>query len=104
MKKLIVFSILLLSLVIVTMAQASVFDISVTEAGDRVYNRNWGYWGTWTGWVVGANPNEVSHTYSPGYGDSNSTYLTFDISSFDVPSTEIVSVSLYINILSVTLQ
>ncbi len=71
----------LLSLAALVPAMAATQDIAVTAAGDRVYYRDWWYGGNDRGWIVDANPNQVSHYYEPGYGTSRETALSFDLST-----------------------
>jgi len=82
-------------------AVASIYDVSVTAAGDRVYHRQWYYGGTDKWWDVGANPNQVSHAYTPGWGDSAETALSFDLSSFSAPFEDIISATFNFNILNI---
>jgi hypothetical protein len=82
-------------------AAAATYDIFVTADGDRVNHRQW-YSGGNDRWSdVSANPNRVSHSYSPGWGASAETELSFDLSSFTVPVTDIISASFNFNILSI---
>ena len=83
-------------------ASAATYDISVTAAGDVVSYRSWGYGGSYTGSEVGANPNQVYHSYEPGNGNSANTALSFDLASLSaVPLADIVSVSLNFKILDI---
>ena len=83
-------------------AVADVYDIYVTGANDKVYYREWGYGGNYTGWIVEANPNQVSHTYSPGSGSARDTSLSFYLSALSsVSGKEITSASFNFNILNV---
>ncbi len=85
------------------LAQAATYDIAVLAANDKVFYRDWGRYGndTWTN--VGANPNEVSHTYSYDWyaGHSANANLSFDLSSFSAPLESLESVSLNFNVLSI---
>ena len=62
-------------------ALANVHDIYVSAANDVVNYRDWGYGGSYRGSIVDANPNLVSHTWSPGYGVAYSSSLTFLLDS-----------------------
>lgn len=84
-------------------AGATIYDIPVTTAGDRVWNwdKSSSYVFTW--WTVDANPNQVSHYYdydnrSGYYAD---THLTFDLSPIAGTITDFLSASLNLNILSI---
>jgi len=93
---------ILFSLVMSVPAMASVYDSYVTADGDRMYYRQWGYFGTYTGWIADANPNQVSHYYEPGSGDARETALSFDLTPFTVvPVEDIISASLNFNILNI---
>lgn len=92
----------LLSSVAMSSAMATTQDIAVTAAGDRVYWRQWYYGGNDRGWVVEANPNQVSHSYEPGWGSSNDTALTFNLApALGLPVADITSVTLNFNILDI---
>jgi len=81
---------------------ASDYDISVTADGDRMYYRQWGYGGSNTGWIVDANPNQVSHSYEPGWGDSRATALSFDLTPLtSIPTEDILSASFNFRILDI---
>ena len=82
-------------------ATAAMYNISVADTGDRVYYRYWWYGGNDSGWDVGANPNVVFHSYSPGDGRAMETALSFDLSSIRGTVQEIVSASFNYNILSI---
>ncbi|MFA5906888.1 MAG: PEP-CTERM sorting domain-containing protein [Desulfobacula sp.] len=84
-----------------SMAVAASIDISVAPDADKVYYRYWWYGGSDRGWDVGANPNTVFHSYSPGDGRSMETALSFDLTSFTNPATDIVSASFNFNILDI---
>jgi hypothetical protein len=85
----------------IPLASATTYDISVTADGDKVHSHNWYYGGSDWWWDVGANPNIVYHSYEPGWGNTSSTELSFDISSFAAPAANILSASLNINVLNV---
>lgn len=92
----------LLSLVTMLPAFAATQDIAVTAAGDRVYYRDWYYGGSDRGWIVDANPNQVSHSYTPGDGRSRETALTFDLTSAQaIPVDDITSITFNYNIESI---
>lgn len=83
-------------------AYAAVYDISVTATGDVVSYRSWGYGGTYTGSEVGANPNQVYHSYEPGNGNSANTALNFNLATLSaVPLADIASASLNFKILDI---
>lgn len=86
-------------LILSSSAGAAIIDISVTAAGDRVYDRYWGWFGSGATWITDANPNIVYHDYYPGDGRGANTSLSFDLSSFSVPADDIASVSLNYKIL-----
>jgi hypothetical protein len=90
-------------LVISVPAAAATYDIPVTAAGDRVWNwdKSSSYVYTW--WTVDANPNQVAHSYDYDNrsGSYQDTALSFDLSSFTVPSTDIISASFNFNILAI---
>ncbi|HOY88023.1 MAG TPA: PEP-CTERM sorting domain-containing protein [Methylotenera sp.] len=86
-------------------ASAAVYDISVTAAGDVVSHRYWGWFGSGSYSEVGANPNQVYHSYEPGNGNSANTALSFDLASISsVLLADIVSASLNFNILSISTE
>lgn len=93
--------IVLFLLAIAVPATAAMYNISVAPEGDRVFYRSWWYGGNDRGWDPGANPNTVSHSYSPGDGRSMETALSFDLSSIRGTVQEIVSASFNYNILSI---
>jgi hypothetical protein len=84
-------------------ATATTYDIFVTAAGDKVFNwdKSSSYVYTW--WTVDANPNQVAHyyDYDNRSGSYQDTALSFDLSSFTVPSTDIISASFNFNILDI---
>jgi hypothetical protein len=86
-----------------TPAAATTYDIYVTAAGDRVWNwdKSSSYVYTW--WTVDADPNQVAHyyDYDNRSGSYQDTALSFDLSSFTVPVTDIVSASFNFDILNV---
>jgi hypothetical protein len=83
---------------------AATYNIYVTPAGDQVNYRAWWYGGNDTWSNVGANPNEVYHSYSPGDGRSANTSLSFDLSSFSLPADDILSASFNFNVLSISTE
>ena len=84
-------------------ALATTYDISVTADGDRVWNwdKSSSYVYTW--WTADANPNQVAHyyDYDNRSGSYQDTALSFDLTSFTVPVSDIVSASFNFNILSI---
>ena len=83
-------------------ALADVYDIYVTGANDVVNYRDWGYGGNYSGTIVDADPNQVSHTWSPGYGVAYNSSLTFLLGNLaSVPAASITSASFNFNVLSV---
>ena len=92
-----------LVLAIAVPAAAATYDIAVTADGDRVHGHQWYYGGSDWWWDAGANPNQVSHSYEPGWGDSRDTFLSFSLSSLIglVGADDVVSASLNIDILGI---
>ena len=84
-----------------SLAGASTINIYVTEAGDSVHSHQWYYGGSDWWWADDANPNVVSHSYEPGWGNSSDTFLTFSLASFSGTAADIVTASLNIDILSI---
>jgi hypothetical protein len=89
-------------LVMANSAYASTYNIYVENAGDVVSGRSWWYGGSdnWTN--PAANPNQVSHSYEPGNGNTANTSLSFNLSSIaGILSDDISSVTLNYNVLSI---
>ncbi len=101
MRKVLFSFMVLLLLAVSVPGGAATIDIAVTAAGDTVYYRNWYYGGSDVWSKVDANPNQVSHSYEPGWGNSAWTVLNFDLNAFTVPVTEIISAALNIDILDI---
>jgi hypothetical protein len=91
----------LLSLTVFS-AYAGTQDVAVTAAGDSVYYREWWRGGADRGWIVDANPNQVSHTYYDGSGSERATALSFDLSAMrGTALADIASVTFNFDVLAV---
>lgn len=76
-------------------------DIAVTAENDRLHQHNWYYGGSDWWWTVNANPNQVSHSYEPGWGNSSDAFLTFSLTPVQaIALADINSVTLIIDVLS----
>ena len=83
-------------------AFAATQDIAVTAAGDRVWYREWWRGGADTGWIVDANPNQVSHSYYDGSGSARNTAITFDLSTaLGIPVSDITSITFNFKIVDI---
>jgi hypothetical protein len=96
---LLVFLVFLVSLVSIP-AFATTYDIHVNPEDDVVSGRWWGYFGNGTWTNASASPNQVSHRYEPGDGESRKTSLKFYTSSFTESISDITSVTFNYNVLS----
>ena len=63
MKKLVLSLTMLVAMVVAPLAHATTIDIKVLPGADKLgyWEKGWGW--TDTGWIIDANPNQVSHYY-----------------------------------------
>ena len=80
---------------------ASTITVPVLPADDVVNGRYWGYFGQGSWTDAGANPNTVSHRYMPGDGEWMRTRLTFQLGEVSLEPTEITSVKLFLDVLTI---
>jgi hypothetical protein len=95
---------LFLVLTTVVPAAAATYDIAVTADNDKLWywEKGWGW--TDTGWIVDADPNQVSHyyDYDNRCGSYRDAVLTFSLSALaGMSADDIVSASLNFDILSI---
>jgi hypothetical protein len=102
MKKIIQVAGIIGLLVMANSANASTYNVYVENAGDVVSGRDWGYWGSYPWTNSAANPNSVSHSFTPGDGHFTNTSLSFDLSSIaGILSDDISSVTLNYKVLDI---
>lgn len=90
------------SMLSATSAVAASYQIPVTAEGDVMVRRNWYSGGSDTWSEPAANPNEVYHSYEPGWGNTAYTTLTFDLAPLlPVTPADLQSATFNFDVLSV---
>jgi hypothetical protein len=79
---------------------ANVYDIYVTPPSDMVSDKSWGTFGSYTELIATANVNGAYHRYINGSSNSSSATLSFADSVFAMPVSDILTVSLNSNVVS----